>query len=158
MLLRGPSTLAKGRVFVYTDASLAQELSRIGIDLSSRCIFLLELAAVCLAFKLWGNAFKGARIVCYCDNDGAKACLMTGAPNEESFQASERRKVHSKRRSFNRRGKFSPLPVTRLLRDTKLSQVHKDGDSVLPIWKRERCGLTIHLIGMKSLRIVFLFI
>ena len=46
-------------------------------DLSSRCIFLLELAAVCLAFKLWGDAFRGARVVCYCDNDGAKACLIS---------------------------------------------------------------------------------
>ena len=55
----------------------AQELSRIGIDLSSRCIFLLELAAVCLALKLWGDAFRGARVVCYCDNDGAKACLIS---------------------------------------------------------------------------------
>ena len=41
--------------------------------------------------------------------------------------------------------------MTRLLRDTKLSRVHKDGDPVLPIWKRERCVLTIHLIGVKSL-------
>ena len=62
----------------------AQELSRIGIDLSSRCIFLLELAAVCLAFKLWGDAFRGARVVCYCDNDGAKACLMTGASSNKA--------------------------------------------------------------------------
>ena len=60
----------------------AQELSRIGIDLSSRCIFLLELAAVCLAFKLWGDAFRGARVVCYCDNDGAKACLMGASSNK----------------------------------------------------------------------------
>ena len=38
-----------------------------------------------------------------------------------------------------------------LLRHIKLSQVHKDGDPVLPIWKRERCVLKIHLIGVKSL-------
>ena len=26
--------------------------------------------------RLWEDAFRGARVVCYCDNDGAKACLM----------------------------------------------------------------------------------
>ena len=42
----------------------------------------------------------------------------------------------------------TPLPVTRLLPSIKLSQVQKDGDSLLPIWKRERCA--DDLIGMKS--------
>ena len=39
---------------------------------------------MCLAFKLWGDAFKGARVVCYCDNDDAKACLMTGASSNKA--------------------------------------------------------------------------
>ena len=41
----------------------AEELSELGIDINSRCIFWLELAAVCLAFKAWGDALRGMRVV-----------------------------------------------------------------------------------------------
>ena len=60
-----------------------EEFKEIGIDINSKCIFLLELAAVCLAFKTWGEALRGMRVVCYCDNEGAKSCLMTGASSNK---------------------------------------------------------------------------
>ena len=60
-----------------------EELKEIGIDINSKCIFLLELAAVCLAFETRGEALRGMRVVCYCDNEGVKSCLMTGASSNK---------------------------------------------------------------------------
>ena len=57
------------------------ELSRLGIDVNSKCIFLLEMLASCLAFKIWAASLKGFNLVLYVDNEGAKSAMIAGSSN-----------------------------------------------------------------------------
>ena len=47
----------------------------VGLDLGTKCIFILELLAVCIGFWLWGDVFGGSSLVAFTDNEAAKACL-----------------------------------------------------------------------------------
>ncbi|CAE7255146.1 unnamed protein product [Symbiodinium sp. CCMP2592] len=119
------------RFFSYFPSSA--ELAEVGIDLESKCIFLLELAAVCLAFKAWGEALRGMRVVCYCDNEGAKACLMTGA--SANRVANDLLKHQA---AYELKTGIEALP------DFPDAVRSTDGDFVIPTWKkRERSAWKI---------------
>ena len=53
--------------------------SKVGIDLNTKCIFLLELLAVCMGFWMWSKRFRSCDLVCFTDNEAAKACLVKGS-------------------------------------------------------------------------------
>ena len=55
-----------------------EDMLVLGIDLGTKCIFLLELLAVCIGFWLWGDVFGGSSLV-FTDNEAAKACLVKGS-------------------------------------------------------------------------------
>ena len=46
------------------------ELQTLGIDISAKCIFLLEMLAACLAFKVWAASLKNLLLLRYVDNGG----------------------------------------------------------------------------------------
>ena len=56
-----------------------EDMTMLGIDLGTKCIFLLELLAVCIGFWLWGDIFGGSSLVAFTDNEAAKACLVKGS-------------------------------------------------------------------------------
>ena len=56
-----------------------EDMMMLGIDLGTKCIFLLELLAVCIGFWLWGDVFGGSSLVAFTDNEAAKACLVKGS-------------------------------------------------------------------------------
>ena len=56
-----------------------EDMTMLGIDLGTKCIFLLELLAVCIGFWLWGDVFGGSSLVAFTDNEAAKACLVKGS-------------------------------------------------------------------------------
>ena len=71
---------------------LAQDMMMLDIDLETKCIFLLELLAVCIGFWLWGDVFGVSSLVAFTDNEAAKACLVKGSsapqlPTSFSFVA-----------------------------------------------------------------------
>ena len=57
--------------------------SKVGIDLNTKCIFLLELLAVCMGFWMWSKRFRSCDLVCFTDNEAAKACLVKGSSAHE---------------------------------------------------------------------------
>ena len=54
-----------------------------GIDLNTKCIFLLELLAVCMGFWMWSKRFRSCDLVCFTGNEAAKACLVKGSSAHE---------------------------------------------------------------------------
>ena len=57
--------------------------AKLGIDLHTKCIFLLELLAVCIGFWMWSDVFRSSDLVCFTDNEAAKACLVKGSSAHE---------------------------------------------------------------------------
>ena len=57
------------------------DLLKLGIDIDSKCIFLLEMLASCLAFKIWAASLKNINLVLYVDNEGAKSAMIAGSSN-----------------------------------------------------------------------------
>ena len=70
------------------------ELSELGIDINSKCIFLLEMLASCLAFKIWAASLKNFNLVLYVDNEGAKSAMIAGSSNNRT--ANELLKVQAR--------------------------------------------------------------
>ena len=55
------------------------DLQAVGIDLDTKCTFLLELLTACLAFKIWAPCVVGMNLVLFVDNEASKAALITGS-------------------------------------------------------------------------------
>ena len=70
------------------------ELSELGMDINSKCIFLLEMLASCLAFKIWAASLKNFNLVLYVDNEGAKSAMIAGSSNNRT--ANELLKVQAR--------------------------------------------------------------
>ena len=53
---------------------------------SEYSINILEMFAIIVCLKLWGNFFKGKRIQIFCDNESVCFCLNTGKSHNEILQ------------------------------------------------------------------------
>ena len=73
-VLIGPN----GQCLQHFSSVVPETFMKVALDKSANPIYELELLPIYLSLLLWGNKLKSTHLVCYLDNDAARAALCKG--------------------------------------------------------------------------------
>ena len=82
-VLIGPN----GQCLQHFSCVVPEAFMKVALEKSANPIYELELLPILLAFLIWGDRLQSTQVVCYLDNDAARAAMCKGYGSTELAQS-----------------------------------------------------------------------